>query len=446
MVETSATNIFVGESLNVTVRLLATATHGVEGVSQMQINGEGFMVDKNAVRQSIQTVEMNGRKVPAYVYETSLMPISAGSLALSAQGFTAGMQFGGPVVITGQVSLAGGPPSYRLLESDSVTINVRPLPDARELPGFTGAVGIYTSDPPSLATNVLRVGEPVQLTVVIRGEKYLNRLNPPPPPRAAGWQIFPATRAPIMAGTATNRPGASFKYALIPLSDEPHATPAIPFSCFDPASGQYVNLTLPPLPVTVLADRTLTNAEATLMLSESAAEPEKKMGLSQLAKTPGYTEGSLVPVQLHAWFPLVQLLPVLGFCGVWYWDRRRRFLEQHPEIVRRRQARRALRREVRLLDQAATAGDDAGFIRCAISALQIVTAPHYPAAPRALVSGDVLQILTPPECEGKLGDVVRRFFAAADAAAFATTIGNHSELLAEQSALKEILATLEARL
>jgi len=207
-----------------------------------------------------------------------------------------------------------------------------------------------------------------------------------------------------------------------------------------------VDLTIPPVPVTVIADETLTNAEATLMLSENAPEPEKKTGLSRLAKTPGGIASSLVPLQLRAWFPFLQLLPVLGFCGLWFWDRRRRFLEQHPEIVRRRQARRALRREMRLLEQVAANGDNANFIRCAIQALQIASAPHYPATPRALVCGDVLQILPAPEREGKPGDIVRRFFAAADAAAFAGDAGIKNELLAEQSALKEILTKLEARL
>ena len=412
----------------------------------MEINSDGFIVDKNSVRQSIQSVEQDGRKVPTFIYETSLTPISAGRLKLSAQGFTSGMQFSGPVVLSGQVSLSSGPPKYLLLESEPATINVRPLPTENELPGFTGAVGSYTCDPPSLVTNALKVGEPVQLTVVIRGQQNLSRINPPLPPHAAGWQIFPAVRGGLVPGTATKLSGASFKYTLIPLSADPHATPAIPFSCFDPARGQYVDLTIPPVPVTIAADGTLTNVEAALMLSENTSEAEKKTGLSRLTSSPGRRTGSLVPLQMRAWFPLVQLLPALGFCGLWFWDRRRRHLEQHPEIVRRRQARRALHRELRLLEQAAAARDDASFIRCAINALQIASAPHYPAAPRALVCGDVLQILTEQEREGKSGEIVRRFFNAADAAAFAGTAGNNTDLRVEKSALKELLAKLEARL
>jgi hypothetical protein len=356
------------------------------------------------------------------------------------------MQFSGAVIITGQVSFSSGAPKYILLEAEPFTINVHPLPAGSELPGFTGAVGSYTCDPPGLATNTFKAGELVQLNVIIRGQKNLGRINPPPPPRAQGWQIFPAVRGGFAAGTGTSNAGAIFKYTLIPLADSVRATPAIPFSCFDPARGKYIDLTIPSLPVTVLAGETRTNADAALMLSENGSEPDKKSGLSKLAQTPGWIAGGLVPLQMRGWFPLVQIVPALGFCGLWFWDRRRRHLERHPEIVRRRQARRALRRELRLLEQAAACGDAAGFIQCAINALQIASAPHYPAAPRALVCGDVLQILNASEREGISGETVRRFFSAADAAAFASSAGTKNELLAEKSAVKEILAKLEARL
>jgi hypothetical protein len=140
------------------------------------------------------------------------------------------------------------------------------------------------------------------------------------------------------------------------------------------------------------------------------------------------------------------LLPALGFCGLWWWDRRRRFLEQHPEVVRRRLARRALRREMRSLELAAQNGDAADFVRRGISALQIASAPHYPATPRALVCGDVLQILTATERDGNPGETIRRLFASADAAEFATSAETQSGLLAAKSALKDILFKLEARL
>jgi hypothetical protein len=403
-------------------------------------------VDKSAAQQSIHPVTVDGRNTPAYVYETSVTPIAAGKLKLSAQGFTAGMNFVGQIVIMGHVTIPGGPPKFVLLDSEPVTINVRPLPPEGELPGFLGAVGNYSCDPPSLATNILKTGEPVQLNVVIRGEKNLSLINPPLPPHAEGWQVFPAERSGIIPASATNLAGAGFKYTLIPLTDAVRATPAIPFSCFDPASGNYVDLTIPSLPVTVLAGETTVAMDTALMISENASYNEKKSGLSGLTLSQGRITGGLVPLQLRGWFPLVQVFPALGFCGLWFWDRRRRFLEQHPEIVRRIEARRALRRELRLLEQAATTNDADNFVRRAINALQIASAPHFPAAPRALVCGDVLQILTAPERAGNAGEIVRRFFAAADAAAFANSIETRTGLLSEKSTLQELLRKLEARL
>jgi len=91
LVQPSATNVFAGEIFNVSVLLPATAAGAVEGVSDVRLNGDGFVVDKNAARQSIRPVEVNGRNAPAYIYETSITPIAVGKINLSAQGFTAGM-------------------------------------------------------------------------------------------------------------------------------------------------------------------------------------------------------------------------------------------------------------------------------------------------------------------------------------------------------------------
>ncbi len=442
-VEPLATNVFAGQAFNVRVLLPASAGNRIEGVSQLELNGDGFLVQKNPIRQIIQTVKKDGRPVPTYIYETVVTPIATGQLQLRAQGFTSGMQFSGPVTLTGQVVISGGPPQFSLLDSDPVIINVQPLPAGNELPGFTGLVGDYTCDPPGLTTNTVKAGEPVQLTVIIRSQQDLTRVNPPLPVRVPGWQIFPAVRKGFVAGT---NPGVGFAYTLIPLTADLRATPAIPFSSFDPVLEKYVDLTIPPVPITILPGGTTADADESMMLAENASESEQKPGLSGIALSPGHTTNSLVPLPMRPWFPLVQLLPLAVFCELWYWDRRRRHLEQHPEIIRRRQARRALRRERRLLKQSAVAGDAAGFTHCAVHALQIVSAPHYPAVPRALVCGDVLQILTPQEREGKPGEVVRRFFAAADAQAFASNAEMHAGLFAEQPDLQDLLTRLEARL
>ena len=195
----------------------------------------------------------------------------------------------------------------------------------------------------------------------------------------------------------------SFSYTMIPLTNNMTATPAIPFSYFDPELKAYVDLTIPALPIKVAAG--LATAEAQAFAQAAAASTnDHKLKLSELAQSPGRAATSLVPLQRQSGFLWAQLGPVLGFAGLWYWDRRRRFFELHPEILVRRRAKRALRRERAILDKAARTGDAARFANAAISALRVASAPHFPATPRALVGRDVLELFDEAARHRRKGD------------------------------------------
>lgn len=444
VIELSESNVFIGQSVPVRVMLLATPSHPPEGVARIELTGDGFVTERTGARAMIHPVERDGRSVPAFLYETTIAPIVAGRVRISAQGYTAGLQAGAPLVISGQVVLSGGPPSYVLLDSEPVTMNVRPLPE-NEAPGFTGAVGQFALASPTLSTNAVRVGDPIELTVTIRGDGDLKRIKSPRAPHAKGWQMFPANRVPTPQSLAAGGPGASFAYTLIPTSGDVRETPAIPFSSFDPASGKYVNLTVPPQPITILPGASREVSEPRGGMVGGTADGEPKLELSALADNPG-VGSSLVPLQMRAWFPLVQLSPIVFFGGIWMWDRRRRYLEQHPEIVRRRKARRMLRREVRELRRAEASGDAKRFVISAVNAMRVASAPHFPAHPRALVCRDVLEVLNGSGRGGNAEDVVRKFFAAADASSFSNARIPEAELFREREGLASVLQTLEAKL
>ena len=427
VLEPSATNVFLGEPFRVRVMLPAGPGNQAEALREIQLNGAGLMTDKTT-RQSIEPVSINGQLRPAFVCEMVMTPIAAGPVKFSEQGFTAGREFSGPISIQGQVTIPGGPPNYVLLVSDAVEINIRPLPVEGELPGFTGAIGKFLCDPPQLSTNRLRVGEPAHLKVVFHGEGDLTRLVPPNPPRSPAWQII-----------ADNPPDTG--YTLIPLTDEARETPAILFSYFDPAAAKYVDLTIPPLPVTVVGDSLPVQLPAFDDETKSAAP----LKLSGLATTQGKMVGSLKPLQLRGWFMCMLLLPVIGFLALWQWDCRRRFLEAHPEIVRRRQARRALRREKCKLQKAVAAGDAPAFVQHAADAMRIAVAPQDAANPRALVCADVLAQLDGADQNSRAGETVRNIFTAADAQ-FAASTQTQADCLALKSDVEAVLQKLEERL
>ena len=410
------------------VVLPAGTSNQIEALREIQLNGDGLMTDKTASHESIEVVNLNGQLKPAFLREMTVTPIAAGPLKLSAQAFTAGREFTGPISIHGPVILASGPTKYVLLVSDPVAIQVRPLPSEDQPPGFIGAIGNFFFSPPQLSTNRLHVGEPVTLKVVFHGANDLSRFVPPLPPRSHDWQII------------ADQPPAN-GFTLIPLTDEVQTTPAIPFCYFNPASAKYVDLTIPPLPVTVIDE----GLPMQLPALDDEAKSTVPLNLSGLATTPGKTVASLQPLQLRGWFVGLQLVPVFGFFGLWQWDRRRRFLEAHPEIVRRRQARRALQRQKRKLQNAIAGGDTAAFIQHAAGAMSIAAAPHYPANPQALVGGDVLAQLTDAERNGPAGETVKNIFAVADAR-FAIAPQTKADMLALEADVESVLSILEKKL
>jgi hypothetical protein len=475
LIEVADTNVFLGQSVVVRVMTPAGAGNAVQPLLQVQYNGEGFLTDPAAARQRIMTMVQGGRQVATYAYEAPLTPMLAGAVKLWVQAFTPGNRFTGALVISGQATLPGGP-AYTLLESDPITLNVRPLPREGELAGFTGGVGQFEGVAIRLETNSVKVGNPVLLSVLIRGTDNLQRLVAPPPPRVLNWQVYPGESVmtnllPTLTPTGfvfqpgihgweafdrhTNAstkpviqpgPAMEFTYTLVPLREEDRATPAIPFCYFDPDRRAYVDLTIPSLPITVLPGTGPTNELAWLRSLASDEPHENKPMFQGLAKTMGRTSVSLEPLQGRPAFLLIQLLPVTAFGGLWAWDRRRRYLEAHPDIVRRKRARQALRRQRRVLRDSAHAGDAARYATGAVTALQIACAPHYPAEPRALVCSDVLRLLDEPDRLNGTSQVVRRFFAATDAASFGTEVSDAGGLLRMQQEFEDVLSKLEAKL
>ena len=428
--ETSATNLYVGQPFEIRLRLPAAAGNQVDFLRDIRLNDDGLLLDKMSLRQTAQSTNQNGQSIVSTVTELTVTPITVGARRVTAQAFIAGRNFSGTVTITGQVMLLGGSnvPKYALYVSAPQEINVRPLPTQGELPGFTGSLGEFFMEPPLLATNRLRVGEPVHLKINFVSQGELTRFVPPLAPRSRDWQII-ADKAPAIG------------FTLIPLNDEVHATPIIPFSSFNPTTGKYVNLTIPAVPVTVSAEGLPVQLDA----YDDGAKTAPPLRLNDPATRAGARTTSLRPLQLQGWFVGLQLVPVIGFLALWQWDRRRQFLEAHPEIVRKRNARRALRKIKRQLQNAVASGDSDAFGRLAATAFQVVVAPHYPANPAALVSGDVLSRLSIADAASERGQIVRRIFAAADAR-FANNSTPPADLLTEQIAVLDVLRELEEQL
>jgi hypothetical protein len=444
ILELSASNVFIGQPVTARLVMAGNSNGMIQALTQTKLLGEGFIAEQNSVRQRVELMAAGSVSVPTFIYEMDITPITPGPIELRGQGFTAGNQFSGPITITGRATIAGGLPQYVLLDSPAITLNVRPVPQAGRPPGFSGAIGQFKLDSPALATNAVRVGDPVAYTVRVAGQGNLARLVPPPPPEVPGWKIYAGPPDPGPPQLIQARGFIQFNYTLVPLAEKTNATPVIPFSYFDPNTERFVDLSLPSLTINVKPPAVPINIADATEAEAATSDREPEPRLSELATAPGKRMGSLLPWQSTRWFPAAQILPALFFVALWWWDRQRRFHAAHPEVRLRRQARRALQREWAALRKAASLGDTSRFASCAVTAMRIASAPHYPAEPRALVSTDVLPLLA--DSGTAVHNAVRAVFATANSERFAHVPQLASDLLALRQEVEQALARLEEKL
>ncbi len=427
--------IYAGQLVRLKLVLPDAGASRVLGFNKARIEGDFIFTEPAPLGARRDNIQRDGKIIPAFLAEVAITPLRAGRLNIVAEAYAFASR-----PIAGQTNVFQI--AQMLVDSDPISLQVKELPAQGKLPGFTGAVGVFTADRPILSMYDVRAGDPLTLTVTVRGEGNIGHLTPPPAPELRDWQTFPPTGEPIAATFIQQRGYASFNYTMIPLSDQIKTTPAIPFSYFDPVREMYVDLTIPPVPLTVTPGSSGTNTAG--VEPTDAANTEREPVLTGLAKEPGFTVASLAPLQQRTWFLLFQIVPAAALGGLWFWDSRRRFHALHPEVRLKRRARRGLRRELRHARRAAAAGNAPGFAASAANALREACAPHSAANPNALVCTDVLRELPAPE--SKQHEIVCRLFAAADALRFGNAQRNGQDLLALKPDLERLLEQMKERL
>jgi hypothetical protein len=431
------TEYFVGQNVELQMALPSEPNGNVQTLTQADVVGENLIVDRNFRAQRVVTQIENGVARPVFISEVLATPLRPGRTTVIAKGFTVGSPFQGQIVISGGGVLTTPPQArYTLVDSEPLALNVLPLPQDSQRPGFTGAIGTFTVEPPVLSTNHVAAGDLITLSLVLRGSGNLERVLPPPIEPQPQWQVFPSRKENTLPAIIRQRGFVTFEYTLIPLDDSITATPPIPFCSFDPDSRQYVDLSVAPVPIRVdpssfnpAVTGRLSLIESRSLLNQLLQKPEEPTALAPNLEEPGRAAHRLTPAHQQIWFAAVQLLPATLLGGLWFRERRRRFLEQHPEVVIRRRARRAIRRHARRARTAARRRDTRGFLDHAIQGFREACAPMAPADPRALVCSDILSALPAHLPKEPVTTVVTKLFTSATQWRFNNVQPGQDELL-----------------
>lgn len=159
----------------------------------------------------------------------------------------------GPASLKGQLAtgiLNGrlqGQQIYAL--SGQVQVRVAGVPVENRPSSYSGAIGEFQVGA-QLAPTEVRVGDPMTLTLTIRGKGRLEDILPPRIHEVEGIK----DQFRVYDATAENRGKRRiFTYSVRPLQETLAEFPALPFAYFQPEDGKFVETHTTPIPITVTA-------------------------------------------------------------------------------------------------------------------------------------------------------------------------------------------------
>jgi hypothetical protein len=282
------------------------------------------------------------------------------------------------------------------------------------------------------------------MSVSISGKGNIDGLPAPELPSGGPWSAYRPTSEVERnddAGSGTK----TFTYTLIPRREGRHGTPTLPFAYFNPVKRTFVDITVPPVPVTVkpssiVSATASTPAEVTDSVTPSEPPRETLPALTGLADHSGAWYQSPGPaLKSFLWF---QVVPPALLLAIWLWRRHTEHLARNPQIARRRQARASARRALASARDAVRRGDHRGFLTAGVGALRHAAAPLDTADAESLTREEVLRQLREDE---RASSAARTIFETAEAAQYASRESNLQSNHALLPELERAVAKLSSR-
>lgn len=302
-----------------------------------------------------------------------------------------------------------GPPRTAsvTLTDDLGVITVTEPPAEGRPEGWDGAIGTFEADA-ALTPRPARAGEPMTLTLTVRGEGSFDRLHHAMIPEdTEGMRVYTVQEDFTPDGDARHRGTKTFEQTLIPIEPGTLALPPLTLSTYDPEEGRYVTTTIDVPPIEVEPAEGGAVVAPNLREAAEAATPDG----APVPDAPGAFVDTLDATPSGPVTGLLALLVMLGALGAGLFLARR---DPDASAARRdaRADRRAMRRARRQMRRAARRGDAAAFFSAAERATRHHLAAHLDVRPEAATAAEA-------ERHGvALPDALRAVLERADAIAF----------------------------
>jgi hypothetical protein len=334
------------------------------------------------------------------------------------------------------------------LTPNLLSVEVRPLPAEGKPEGFSGAVGTFEFRAATRPAAVAE-GEPVTLTMEIRGRGNIESVAPPRLEAGERFKVYEPKLLTREISEDRHQGRLVFEQVLVPDSVSSDPLPPVVFSYFDPAQRAYRRVADGPFPLRVTPSA--QPGRAASRAPAGASEPKRVAagsGILPLKPEPHDWAG----LQARSWFAspwflLLQLVPLGIVAALFFGRRRREERARAPAKARRQIAPKTARVGIGEVEEALRQRDPGRFSEALWKALSTYFCHRLNLLPGEisgqLVTGRLSQEGVDPKVVARLGEI----FELSERERFARPPGTAAHLAAgEEQRLAALLAELDSLL
>lgn len=384
------TQLYVREKVPVEVLLYVGAVRAGD-LQYPTLVADGFALDRFQEPAQYQE-QLEGQTYTVVRFSSSLVPLRAGRLRLGPASTRLNVYerrrggfFDDPFFSQRR------PVS---LESETVELEVLPLPEEGKPKNFTGAVGRFSLDVAASPTEV-RVGDPLTLRIVLRGEGNLDGVPPPALPESPQWRTYEPHPVSGEGGAL------AFEQVVIPATAI-DALPPIEFVYFDPELQRYERKRSAPIALTV---RPRADTPAAMVAAPTPPGVETLgRDIVYLKEQPGRwirLQESASPAVVAGHAGLL-LLPLASYL----FDRRRRRV-QTAAFAQRKAATEVAHRTLRQCEQALSQNDPQQFYESVAACLREYLPLRFGLPPGRVDENTVNELPTDVELRADIATLLR---------------------------------------
>ena len=304
------------------------------------------------------------------------------------------------------------------LQTNSVSVNVRPLPAAPE--SFCGAVGSL-SVKGDVDTRQVRANEAITYRLTVSGSGNLMLIDAPKVDFPKVFEVYDPQINDHINRTNSGISGSrTFEWVLIPRNQGDYEVPAFDFTYFDPNTGKYVTRHLDAIPLHI------DKGDPKAMKAVTSSKSDVKLLNTDInyIHTGAVRFGSGDSQRSFAWFWILFGLIIAATAGAIVYGRKHQAQQQDIAGMRLRRATKEARKRLRRAAAHLDNGDDNLFYEEIYKAIWGCLADKYNIELSQLSSDTVRQCLAdkqvPDEQQSRimqtLQDVDFARFAPGDAA------------------------------